>query len=469
MSASALEVAGGVLGTWVLTLLLHGTLLLGGAWLLARSRRVPPGVCEAGWKLALTTTLLGATLQVALVDEPAGGRPLVLRSGTAREGAQVPGEADGPLRAGSPPEAASSGVPVAPATRPVGNPQGPAETWKVWLAGAVLLLACGGSLRRLLQGRRVRRRLGSRRAVSDPAVLALLAGTRRRMGLRRPTRLTTCEGLASPVAFGLLRPEICLPARALGVAERRHLPAILAHESAHHARRDPLWLMVFGWAAACFPWQPLLHVGRRRFQDLAEMACDAQAAALLDRLSVARCLVAVAGWMLRPGPKGAAALCGMAMSGGGLRRRVEGLLAGRAPGRVRTLPALLLGLVLVPAAALGLPGGPPPPPARGGSPAEHGGGPASGVRAAGPGTTQGLAEAYGALEAELDRLRAGLKDLGALVDRHGDAWARARLARLQENLRRLQRRRMHILRLIRMNVTRPEQDRAHAPHDEDGL
>ena len=61
---------------WLLTYLLHGTLLLGLAWLVSRSRlgRSSASLSEALWRFALFAPPLTALLQVAVGGEPLAGR-----------------------------------------------------------------------------------------------------------------------------------------------------------------------------------------------------------------------------------------------------------------------------------------------------------------------------------------------------------------------------------------------------------
>src|SRR5436853_7242843 len=60
---------------WLLTYLLHSTLLLGLAWLASKPlARWSVAAEEAAWKLALVGALLTASLQLAAGWEPAAGR-----------------------------------------------------------------------------------------------------------------------------------------------------------------------------------------------------------------------------------------------------------------------------------------------------------------------------------------------------------------------------------------------------------
>ncbi len=78
---------------WLLTYLLHSTLLLGLAWLVSKPlARWSVAAEEAVWKIALVGALVTASLQVAAGWEPAAGPPDSgrTRSGGRRDGAGSP-------------------------------------------------------------------------------------------------------------------------------------------------------------------------------------------------------------------------------------------------------------------------------------------------------------------------------------------------------------------------------------------
>src|SRR5262249_9072044 len=83
---------------------------------------------------------------------------------------------------------------------------------------------------------------GERAPVLDPLVRARLEGLCRDGGHDREARLTTADGLRSPVALGWT--EICLPAEALLELDAAQQRSVLAHELAHLRRLDPVWLVV---------------------------------------------------------------------------------------------------------------------------------------------------------------------------------------------------------------------------------
>ena len=85
--------------------------------------------------------------------------------------------------------------------------------------------------------------------------------------------LRMLDGLACPMAAGVLRPLILVPA-----SWREWTPAlrksVITHEAAHHARRDPLWRAIAAIACTLHWWNPLVWWMAARLADQCEYACD---------------------------------------------------------------------------------------------------------------------------------------------------------------------------------------------------
>lgn len=144
----------------------------------------------------------------------------------------------------------------------------------VWLAGAV---AAGVWLivrhAAFLRWCRLRRTTASAEWHDD---LALCAGSTIRSNL---PALWEVDGLASPVACGLFRPAILIPAgmgARLTQDERRH---VLAHELAHLRAGDMVWNLVFAAARVLHWFNPLVHAGIAELCAQREVLRDARAVA----------------------------------------------------------------------------------------------------------------------------------------------------------------------------------------------
>jgi len=343
---------------WILTFAIHSTVLLGTAWLiLATFRKLQDSCAETLWKVACLGAVLTASCQLTLVGEPFAGH-------VARIGASA---IDPPLPAGAP---TSQGQPVLPPAAQ-GNAAAPSDsgraafevgsspvTWSSWLLSLALLAAGFGSIHGLCIGRHTRRLLDGRVPLGDGPALAMLGRLCARVGYGRSLRLSEHPRLQTPIAFGALRPEICLPEHGFGKLDEAQQQSMLAHELGHLVRRDPLWLRVNSLLVALFPWQPLFRLARRRIQVLAEFRSDALAADLTGNLDAAGCLLEVASWVATSQQTMHLSVTGMALRSSTLKLRIDRLLCGDSPralGRHR-LWLLPLSAALLTLATTALPG-----------------------------------------------------------------------------------------------------------------
>lgn len=261
---SAVQHAGAVAAAWLLTYLVHSTILIGtvGAasrWLVRRM-----AVKDVLWKVALFGGVATATLQVGLALEPS---PV---SGVRAVGSALPAPVLMVPAAVPPPAALPMGAPASHRWQPE-LPAG----WPLWLAGSWAALA----MLRLLALARARRalfsRLAPRRAVRG--VEGVLETLRRSARFHSEVRLTASSGLLTPVAIG--RREICVPAERFARYTPEQQESILAHELAHLVRRDPFWFTASAVVRAALFVQPLNTLAQRRLKHTAEFLCDDAAVA----------------------------------------------------------------------------------------------------------------------------------------------------------------------------------------------
>jgi len=355
---------------WLLTYAVHSTALIGTVWLaerggLLRSLRLR----DVAWRTALIGGVLTASLQLAAGLTPFGGAAEL----HAPSLPALLSAADAPTPAGSeqamavvvrnvvtppvvriqtselphavvthsghsghvPAVQAVRAIPAAPAARAAeALPVVPALPTRAHLAvprltaaGLAFLgwavVASAFLLRLALLRARLLGTLGERAPVVDPMVRARLEGLCHDVGHARPVRLTTAEGLRSPVALGWS--EICLPAQALLELDAAQQRSVLAHELAHLRRFDPLWLVLGTVMEQLFFFQPANRLARARMQEVAEFLCDDWAAARNGSgLDVARGLASVAAWL--DGHTPSVPLAGMAEHPSQLLARVTRLL-----------------------------------------------------------------------------------------------------------------------------------------------
>ncbi|HEY3864086.1 MAG TPA: M56 family metallopeptidase [Verrucomicrobiae bacterium] len=233
---------------------------------------------------------------------------------------------------------------LAPAPAPVKWP-----AW-LWLAGSMAL--AGRSL--LARGALgVRRRRAAPADEDSPRLIARLKGP---LGLKR-VEAQVWPNLQGPVAFGIFRPAIALPPNFAANFSESEREAMLAHEMAHLAARDPFWLMVSDAAIALAWWHPMVWLARSKLQSANEAAADEASTLTPGGAHVlAECLVRLGRELTASGP---ARALGIGGPGGRshLAARIQGLLRGpRAwrplSGRARWTPHIAAVAIALAAAAL---------------------------------------------------------------------------------------------------------------------
>jgi hypothetical protein len=213
----------------------------------------------------------------------------------------------------------------------------------VWLAGAgvVASRACLAHLLLLVFRRR-------HRPPADEALSQRIRSVATRIGLRRRVLVLQAAGLRGPVAFGISRPTIALPASFAASFSPAEQEAMLAHELAHLAARDPAWHLFADLVTASLWWHPLAWWARQQLRASSELAADEASLVVPDGPGVlAACLVGL-GARLAGVPAGG----WLRMAGSGFRsslgRRVQHLLwlhgrTWRRPGRRHALLAMTIG------------------------------------------------------------------------------------------------------------------------------
>ncbi|MCA9689871.1 MAG: hypothetical protein KC636_09690 [Myxococcales bacterium] len=350
------------LAAWLFTYGIHSTLLLAAAALLAGRLSLPSR--EALWKTALVGGLLTATLQVGLLRQPLLASWTLEEVTATLESVQAPDwspQAAALHAIASPPrgysstpaghlrDAIAASVPANTLLAPTAGrqaemaPREERSTLLRWgllgwgLVAALGLGALGISYRRLL------RRLGDRKAVTVGAAARLLGELRHRRRIRREVPLSSSHRIGVPIAHGLFRGQISVPARALELGEEEQ-ESLLAHELAHVARRDPLANLAQVLVELLFVHHPAVRWISRQLRLERECCCDALAVELSgDALEYARALTDLAS-DLRP-VVGRPTLV-LNATGGTLMTRIHRLMSPSTDARAtaRGLPIALLAL-----------------------------------------------------------------------------------------------------------------------------
>lgn len=360
---------------WLLTYAIHSSALLGIAWLLARWGRLSIGTMDFVWKLALVGGLLTTPVQMALHVSPSGSFALLTPSRTTlgavsvesehknaerREHFVAEAQALMPTGIATPAVAGMSASSPASSKAPSASPLASllasfssrtiaSALVGMWALVALTLVLMYVARRLLLAGR-----LANRQQVTTGALPDMLATLRRTVRFRSPVRLTSVNTIASPVALGLH--EICVPEAALTELTADEQRGMLAHELAHLARRDPLWLDLASLMERIFFFQPLNRLARRELQRNAEFLCDDWAAERTGSgLPLAHCLARVADW-IEASPLGVP-VAGMAEQRSLLVTRIARLIEGRrASLPMSRVLTVAIGTVLLSAIVAAMPG-----------------------------------------------------------------------------------------------------------------
>ncbi len=195
-----------------------------------------------------------------------------------------------------------------------------------FVAASFAVAVIFGVLRMMVQDLMFRRRMALATRVQSDSANRVLQRLIQRNDLRRDVRLLSSSQFSEPVAFGLWRWTIVLPAGLETQLSKEELRALLAHELAHLTRGDVWWLWVGRVICSCFAIQPLNFLARNRWQQAAEYLCDDWAVNNgASGLSLARCLTQIAQWRLKSIDRE------LALAAGGpkktLVRRVERLVS----------------------------------------------------------------------------------------------------------------------------------------------
>ncbi|HUG00925.1 MAG TPA: M56 family metallopeptidase [Longimicrobiales bacterium] len=303
------------LGAWLLTYLIHSSVILGLVWAMSRALRLSPAWEVVLWRTALVGGVVTSSVRLA-AGELAGEEWLV-------DGAAV----------------LTGGFGVFGATLTA-----------AWLVLASIRLQGWWRARQSLLGA-----IGARRSDEDLSLRAMSDHVIRELGLpRRPLRFTRAPGVTSPVAVGA--GEVCLPERGFEYLDDVQRRSVLAHEIGHLAFRDPLWRTVAQLVRAALFIQPLNRLAARRLKEAAEFrADDAAVRSAGARSPLVEALLAFA----QNGRRGSEVddAIGFASL---LWRRVDRLYAGPPPGAAVVGPVRFGAAVLLLGAALAVPGIDPP-------------------------------------------------------------------------------------------------------------
>ena len=148
--------------------------------------------------------------------------------------------------------------------------------------------------------------------------------------------LRLSDDVGTPVAIGVTRRAVILPAKLAALLPASELRAVVLHEIAHLRRRDDWVYLLERLAAAVLWFDPIVHLAARASATWREIACDASAARDAGRRACATALWRSADAISAAGARSPALAL---LSGGVLVDRVEALLRPTATSPRRALAA----------------------------------------------------------------------------------------------------------------------------------
>ena len=143
-----------------------------------------------------------------------------------------------------------------------------------WLDVAWLLgVACLST--RTIGGWRLIHRLRRSALLKAPEVVYTnFVWLRERLGITRQVSLYISHHIQGPLAIGIVRSLIILPASALMALSPEQLEAVLAHELAHVGRADYLWNLIQTMVETLLFFHPAVWWLGRRLRQQRELCCD---------------------------------------------------------------------------------------------------------------------------------------------------------------------------------------------------
>jgi hypothetical protein len=314
-----LDVVDGVLALgagWLVTYLVHSTVLIGTAWLAVRSGWVSePESQDLLWKVAALGGLVTATAAMSPTVRMGPQEFIADVEVTGVRGAGIENTMQWQMRQlDAPAELSISSlraevVSPSPECRELlrggalGAPGAAARIRSTCAASAevewyhvMVLLWLGGSGVAAVASTARRRALRDLKAtLSDarPAVQTEVQALARSAGVQ--PRVMVSSALDAPCVIDAR--TIGLPERCENELERDELRAVLAHEVAHVSRRDVTWLGLFRLVGGVLWVQPLNRVALAGQMAAAELVCDDWALARTKRpLGLARLISRVTEW-----------------------------------------------------------------------------------------------------------------------------------------------------------------------------
>ncbi len=159
----------------------------------------------------------------------------------------------------------------------------------VWLTGALIFwirfVRGWLALARLLHGCET---------AGDVRLTALMPLVAHRLGVAKLPPIAISKEVTIPIAAGIRRPQVLLPAGLVDRVSAQQLSDILAHESAHAIGRDPALAVIQRMAAVIYWFHPLVYILNRSLSHACEEVCDNHVLKSTNTTSYTRTLLSLA-------------------------------------------------------------------------------------------------------------------------------------------------------------------------------
>lgn len=211
----------------------------------------------------------------------------------------------------------------------------------VWLVGVLVL-----SIRTVGGWWLIQRLRRSGLAQVPESVFNSLRCLSQRMGIRGQIELRVSGRISGPLAMGVFRSLILLPASILTALSEEQLEVVLAHELAHIRRADYLWNMLQSMIETLFFFHPAVWWVSNKLREQRELCCDdAALACCSDPLVYATALLRLE--EQRSSRLHLAMALDGHQTGTGLRARIVRILGEAPQGRREIAPLSLLGVCVM--------------------------------------------------------------------------------------------------------------------------
>ena len=266
--------------TTLILLLVKVSALLAAVLLAARLMRSASAARRHGvWSAAFVALLVLPPLALLLpaLPVPVPGWTPSAETAAVADALNAPTPATihptGPTSLATPLDAGAPSIGYAPSTS-FALPPVRTTLVAIWIAGAlaalIALAIALGRVARLILGARVLDTAPWRESCRRVAA---------QLDFNRPVRVVASPAVITPMAGGLIRPTVFVPANADGWdAERREI--VLAHEIAHLASGDPVAKLLTHVTCAVYWFHPLVWLAERQATVDCERACDERVLAL---------------------------------------------------------------------------------------------------------------------------------------------------------------------------------------------